>query len=206
MRAVPLCPPPATRHNEVSYQLSFAQIDLLTALLTVLIAIFRDIHVENIWKQNPHLHIHIYQGQQTFRSHPRSNSCCCIFTSMNPHISIPRQHGGTSNFGGNTTPGARKEGLRMPRFFKRLFKFPQMDFEMAIWEMTSLLIAPKKVFRSIYYHVRQALLSPPFFASCCVWCMLTSLRFRNVNLSPPRPTPWPPKLSSFCRGGFGWFE
>lgn len=35
----------------------------------------------------------------------------------------------------------------------RLFKFPQMDFEMAIWEMTSLLIAPKKVFRSIYYHV-----------------------------------------------------
>jgi UNC-50 family. len=61
----------------------------------------------------------------------------------------------------------------MPRFFKRclpvppvprspelgadqihrLFKFPQMDFEMAIWEMTSLLIAPKKVFKSIYYHV-----------------------------------------------------
>ena len=35
----------------------------------------------------------------------------------------------------------------------RLFKFPQMDFEMAVWEMTSLLIAPKKVFRSIYYHV-----------------------------------------------------
>jgi UNC-50 family len=43
----------------------------------------------------------------------------------------------------------------MPRFFKRLFKFPQMDFEMAVWEMTSLLIAPKKVFRSIYYHVRR---------------------------------------------------
>ena len=41
----------------------------------------------------------------------------------------------------------------MPRFFKRLFKFPQMDFEMAVWEMTSLIIAPKKVFRSIYYHV-----------------------------------------------------
>jgi hypothetical protein len=24
---------------------------------------------------------------------------------------------------------------------------------MAVWEMTSLLIAPKKVFKSIYYHV-----------------------------------------------------
>ncbi|PGG97827.1 hypothetical protein GX51_07139, partial [Blastomyces parvus] len=35
-----------------------------------------------------------------------------------------------------------------------LFKFPQMDFEMAIWEMTSLLIAPKKVFKSMYYHVK----------------------------------------------------
>ncbi|RMZ85370.1 hypothetical protein DV737_g809, partial [Chaetothyriales sp. CBS 132003] len=35
---------------------------------------------------------------------------------------------------------------------KALLKFPQMDFEMAVWEMTQLLIAPKKVFKSIYYH------------------------------------------------------
>ncbi|MDI1484934.1 MAG: translation initiation factor IF-2 [Ramalina farinacea] len=27
-----------------------------------------------------------------------------------------------------------------------------MDFELAVWEMTTLLIAPKKVFRSIYHH------------------------------------------------------
>lgn len=38
----------------------------------------------------------------------------------------------------------------------RLFKFPQMDFEMAVWEMTHLLIAPKKVFKSIYYHKRRS--------------------------------------------------
>ncbi|KAM0805235.1 UNC-50 [Usnea florida] len=79
---------------------------------------------------------------------------------MNPHISIPRQHGGTPSFGA-ATPAGRSEGLRMPRFFKRLFKFPQMDFEMAIWEMTSLLIAPKKVFRSIYYHKRTPHFPPP---------------------------------------------
>ncbi|KAK5942310.1 hypothetical protein PMZ80_004873 [Knufia obscura] len=42
----------------------------------------------------------------------------------------------------------------MPRFFKRLFKFPQMDFETAVWEMTHLMIAPKKVFKSIYYQKR----------------------------------------------------
>ncbi|KAI4149793.1 MAG: hypothetical protein LQ340_004435 [Diploschistes diacapsis] len=71
---------------------------------------------------------------------------------MNPHIATPRQHG-ASNFGGTSSgSGGRQDGLRMPRFFKRLFKFPQMDFEMAIWEMWSLLIAPKKVFRSVYYH------------------------------------------------------
>ncbi|KAL2816822.1 UNC-50 [Aspergillus cavernicola] len=61
---------------------------------------------------------------------------------MNPHISVPRQHGSSPNFGG--MPANRGSSIRMPRFFKRMFKFPQMDFEMAIWEMTSLLIAPKK--------------------------------------------------------------
>lgn len=43
--------------------------------------------------------------------------------------------------------------LTMSSRVRRLFKFPQMDFEMAIWEMTTLLFAPKKVFKSIYYHV-----------------------------------------------------
>jgi hypothetical protein len=71
---------------------------------------------------------------------------------MNPHISLPRPTGGPSNFG-STTPSSRRNEIKMPRFFKRLFKFPQMDFEMAIWEIMSLIIAPKKVFRQIYYHV-----------------------------------------------------
>lgn len=68
------------------------------------------------------------------------------------NITLPRPSGGPSNFG--ATPPSRRNEARMPRFFKRLFKFPQMDFEMAIWEIMSLIIAPKKVFRQIYYHVR----------------------------------------------------
>jgi hypothetical protein len=47
-----------------------------------------------------------------------------------------------------------------------MFKFPQMDFEMAIWEMTSLLIAPKKVFKSIYYHVSFPLKARSAIGSC----------------------------------------
>ncbi|KAM0716885.1 hypothetical protein Q7P37_006737 [Cladosporium fusiforme] len=42
--------------------------------------------------------------------------------------------------------------MRLPPFFRRLFKFTSMDFETAVWEMTQLIIAPKKVFRNIYYH------------------------------------------------------
>ena len=38
---------------------------------------------------------------------------------MNPHIAIPRQHGGTPSFGVTTPATSRSEGLRMPRFFKR---------------------------------------------------------------------------------------
>ncbi|KAE8348024.1 integral membrane protein [Aspergillus coremiiformis] len=72
---------------------------------------------------------------------------------MNSHRSVPRQQTNPSNLGG-MAPASGSSSIRMPRFFKRMFKFPQMDFEMAIWEMTSLLIAPKKVFKSIYYHVQ----------------------------------------------------
>ena len=64
----------------------------------------------------------------------------------------------------------RRSSMRLPPFFRRLFKFTSMDFEtvgclhetyalndtnpkQAVWEMTQLIIAPKKVFRNIYYHV-----------------------------------------------------
>ncbi|KAK4556348.1 hypothetical protein LTR86_006492 [Recurvomyces mirabilis] len=43
--------------------------------------------------------------------------------------------------------------MKVPPFLRRLFKFTSMDFETAVWEMTHLIIAPKKVFRNIYYHV-----------------------------------------------------
>ncbi|KAK4612176.1 hypothetical protein CLAFUW4_12754 [Fulvia fulva] len=46
----------------------------------------------------------------------------------------------------------RAHSMRIPPFFRRLFKFTSMDFETAVWEMTHLIIAPKKVFRNIYYH------------------------------------------------------
>lgn len=61
-----------------------------------------------------------------------------------------RVYGCHASSKGNPSPSLRDTQCLT---WDRLFKFPQMDFEMAVWEMTSLLIAPKKVFKSIYYHV-----------------------------------------------------
>ena len=45
----------------------------------------------------------------------------------------------------------RRNHTSFLQYMKRLFQFPQMDFEMATWQMIYLVISPKKVFRSIYY-------------------------------------------------------
>lgn len=57
----------------------------------------------------------------------------------------------------NSTSGPRRSTSNgLPRFLKRLFKFPQMDFEVAIWEMVNLMVAPRKVVRNLYYQKRAS--------------------------------------------------
>ncbi|KAK5147979.1 hypothetical protein LTR32_000668 [Rachicladosporium monterosium] len=67
-------------------------------------------------------------------------------------------------------PPQRRATMRVPPFFRRLFKFTSMDFETAVWEMTHLIIAPKKVFRNIYYHVY-----PAFTYLLALFCLLAGL-------------------------------
>ena len=43
---------------------------------------------------------------------------------------------------------------RLAAFFKRLVQLPQMDFEFALWQMLYLIISPKRVYRTVYYHKR----------------------------------------------------
>ena len=59
----------------------------------------------------------------------------------------------------------------------RLFEYPQMDFEMAIWEMTSLMVAPKKVFKSIYYHVSHTVC----YRRCWLGTNFGTMVNRNVS-------------------------
>ena len=68
--------------------------------------------------------------------------------------SLSNNYSGNGSFNASSnTSRSDMEQLRMPRFFKRLFKWPQMDFEMAAWEMRSLILSPRNVFRTIYYNV-----------------------------------------------------
>ncbi|KAK0290686.1 hypothetical protein LTR35_000118 [Friedmanniomyces endolithicus] len=72
-------------------------------------------------------------------------------------------------------PPQRRATMRVPPFFRRLFKFTSMDFETAVWEMTHLIFAPKKVFRNIYYHKRTASPYPAFTYLLALFCLLAGL-------------------------------
>lgn len=41
------------------------------------------------------------------------------------------------------------------KYLRRLFKFQQMDFEFALWQMLYLFISPQKVYRNFNYRKRK---------------------------------------------------
>ncbi|KAJ3560940.1 hypothetical protein NP233_g10509 [Leucocoprinus birnbaumii] len=55
----------------------------------------------------------------------------------------PEEGGSSSRSGG---------GFRIPIIFKRLHRFQQMDFELAAWQLTYLCLAPRRVYRNVYFH------------------------------------------------------
>ncbi|KAK6509308.1 hypothetical protein TWF481_004064 [Arthrobotrys musiformis] len=98
------------------------------------------------------------------------------FVSTGHLHTMPGVGGASRTFG---PIGGRSDGFRLPVFIKRLWKIPQMDFEMAIWEMTCLLISPKKVFRSMYHNKQTkghwGRDDPSFVALLSFFLLLTSI-------------------------------
>ncbi|KAB5589441.1 Protein unc-50 [Ceratobasidium theobromae] len=41
---------------------------------------------------------------------------------------------------------------KVPVMFRRLLKFSQMDFELAAWQLTYLCVAPRRVYKNVYFH------------------------------------------------------
>ncbi|KZV87010.1 UNC-50 protein [Exidia glandulosa HHB12029] len=64
------------------------------------------------------------------------------------------------NIGGSSSASARpwtshppaNVSARLPLIFRRLHKYQQMDFELAAWQLTYLCIAPRRVYRNVYFH------------------------------------------------------
>ncbi|KAF8906766.1 UNC-50 family-domain-containing protein [Gymnopilus junonius] len=53
---------------------------------------------------------------------------------------------------GRDISASRSSPLRVPVIFRRLHRFQQMDFELAAWQLTYLCLAPRRVYRNVYFH------------------------------------------------------
>ncbi|KAL0275978.1 UNVERIFIED_CONTAM: hypothetical protein PYX00_003668 [Menopon gallinae] len=70
------------------------------------------------------------------------------------------------------------------KYLRRLFKFHQMDFEFALWQMIYLFIAPQKVYRNFYYRKQTksqfARDDPAFLVLLTLWLIGSSIGFAIV--------------------------
>ncbi|KAI0318797.1 UNC-50-like protein [Amylostereum chailletii] len=53
---------------------------------------------------------------------------------------------------GSSSRSSSSASSRVPVIFRRLLRFHQMDFELAAWQLTYLCLAPKRVYRNVYFH------------------------------------------------------
>ncbi|KAJ6572091.1 UNC-50-like protein [Mycena capillaripes] len=90
--------------------------------------------------------------------------------------------------GGLPTPSSASSSTpRIPVIFRRLHRFHQMDFELAAWQLTYLCIAPRRVYRNVYFHKQTkntwarddpailVLISACLCVSAVAWSLIYSL-------------------------------
>ncbi|XP_013173232.1 PREDICTED: protein unc-50 homolog [Papilio xuthus] len=81
----------------------------------------------------------------------------------------------------NYQPTTASAAVKRYKYLRRLYKFDQMDFEFAAWQMVYLFVSPQKVFRSFNYrkHTKSQFArdDPAFLVLLCVWLFLSSICF-----------------------------
>lgn len=81
-------------------------------------------------------------------------------------------------------PDCMTAATKRYRYLRRLFKFRQMDFEFAAWQMVYLFIAPQKVFRNSMYRKQTkaqfARDDPAFLVLLCLWICVSCVGFAVV--------------------------
>ncbi|XP_046853488.1 protein unc-50 homolog [Xenia sp. Carnegie-2017] len=70
------------------------------------------------------------------------------------------------------------------KYFRRIFKYRQMDFEFALWQMLYLFISPSKVYRNFEYHKHTkhqwARDDPAFLVILSIWLSVSCIGFSIV--------------------------
>jgi len=81
-------------------------------------------------------------------------------------------------------PTCMSAAVKRYRYLRRLFKFEQMDFEFAFWQMTYLFISPHKVYRNFQYRKQMksqfARDDPAFLVLLIFWLVVSSVGFTFV--------------------------
>ncbi|KAF8880064.1 UNC-50-like protein [Infundibulicybe gibba] len=90
----------------------------------------------------------------------------------------------------------RSVGYRVPVIFRRLHRFQQMDFELAAWQLTYLCLAPRRVYRNVYFHKQTkntwarddpailVLICACLFVSAIAWAVVYSYSvFETIKLA-----------------------
>ncbi|KAJ3760387.1 UNC-50 [Lentinula raphanica] len=57
-----------------------------------------------------------------------------------------------SSYSGSQVRSPAPMSQRLPLIFRRLHRFNQMDFEQASWQLLYLCLAPRRVYRNVYFH------------------------------------------------------
>ncbi|BFZ24342.1 hypothetical protein BsWGS_27381 [Bradybaena similaris] len=95
-----------------------------------------------------------------------------------------------SSSNGSITSGLQERDVQLTatakrqKYFRRLFKFRQMDFEYAFWQMIYLFVAPQKVYRNFQYRKQTkdqwARDDPAFLVLLAFWLCVSSIGYALV--------------------------
>ncbi|XP_030057250.1 protein unc-50 homolog [Microcaecilia unicolor] len=102
---------------------------------------------------------------------------------MLPIASINSKNQSNGNL--NTRDAARHTaGAKRYKYLRRLFRFRQMDFEFAMWQMLYLLTSPQKVYRNFHYRKQTkdqwARDDPGFLVLLSIWLCVSTIGFGFV--------------------------
>ncbi|KAJ4466988.1 UNC-50 [Lentinula aciculospora] len=96
------------------------------------------------------------------------------------------------SYSGSQVRSPASMSQRLPLIFRRLHRFNQMDFEQAIWQLGYLCLAPRRVYRNVYFHKQTkntwarddpailVLIAACLFVSAITWSFAYSYTVRQA--------------------------